>query len=70
MASVTERLEEVLEREAPAWGIRPVVLLVGESDQAMANIHSSAVSIQNVRPRFSQRWLIVATGALSSCSRR
>jgi NCS1 family nucleobase:cation symporter-1 len=24
MASVTERLEEVLEREAPVWGIRPV----------------------------------------------
>src|SRR5947209_18222240 len=24
MATVTERLEEVLEREAPAWGIRPV----------------------------------------------
>jgi NCS1 family nucleobase:cation symporter-1 len=40
-----------------------VVLLVGESDQAMANIYSSAVSIQNVRPRLSQRWLIVATGA-------
>ena len=39
-----------------------VVLLVGESDQAMANIYSSAVSVQNVRPRFSQRWLIVLTG--------
>src|SRR5947208_9400628 len=24
MATVTERLEEVLEREAPAWGVRPV----------------------------------------------
>src|SRR2546421_5658596 len=24
MATVTERLEEVIEREAPAWGIRPV----------------------------------------------
>jgi putative hydroxymethylpyrimidine transporter CytX len=39
-----------------------VVLLVGESDQAMANIYSSAVSVQNVRPRFSQRLLIVMTG--------
>src|SRR6266513_161914 len=25
MASVTDRLEELLEREAPAWGIRPVL---------------------------------------------
>jgi putative hydroxymethylpyrimidine transporter CytX len=41
-----------------------VVLLVGESDQAMANIYSSAVSIQNVRPQLSQRWLIVAVGAV------
>src|SRR5438874_11686275 len=24
MATVTDRLEEVLEREAPVWGIRPV----------------------------------------------
>src|SRR5207248_4959521 len=24
MATVTERLEQALEREAPAWGIRPV----------------------------------------------
>jgi NCS1 family nucleobase:cation symporter-1 len=39
-----------------------MVLLVGESDQAMANIYSSAVSLQNVRPRLSQRRLIVATG--------
>ena len=41
-----------------------VALLVGESDQAMANIYSSAVSIQNVRPGFSQRGLIVAIGAI------
>jgi nucleobase:cation symporter-1, NCS1 family len=35
-----------------------LVLLVGESDQAMANIYSGAVSVQNVSPRASQRWLI------------
>jgi putative hydroxymethylpyrimidine transporter CytX len=39
-----------------------IVLLVGESDQAMANIYSSAVSIQNVRPVVRQRPLIVAVG--------
>ncbi|MBI3648986.1 MAG: cytosine permease [Actinobacteria bacterium] len=41
-----------------------LALLVGESDQAMANIYSSAVSAQNVRPELSQRWLIVAVGAV------
>ncbi len=40
-----------------------LVLLVGESDQAMANVYSSAVTIQNVRPAWSQRALIVAVGA-------
>jgi NCS1 family nucleobase:cation symporter-1 len=39
-----------------------LVLLVGESDQAMANIYSSAVSIQNVRPSAKQRPLILAVG--------
>lgn len=39
-----------------------LVLLVGESDQAMANIYSSAVSIQNVRPEARQRPLILAVG--------
>jgi len=38
-------------------------LLVGESDQAFANIYSCAVSIQNVAPRVSQRALIVGVGA-------
>jgi putative hydroxymethylpyrimidine transporter CytX len=41
-----------------------MVLLVGESDQAMANIYSSAVSIQNVRPAARQRPLILAVGAV------
>jgi purine-cytosine permease-like protein len=36
-----------------------LTLLVGESDQAMANIYSGAVSIQNVAPRAPQRWLVV-----------
>ena len=39
------------------------VLLVGESDEAFANIYSSAVSIQNVLPQAPQRVLIVLVAA-------
>jgi nucleobase:cation symporter-1, NCS1 family len=44
-------------------GVVLLVLLVGESDQAMADIYSGALSVQNVLPRLSQRWLIVAVAA-------
>jgi NCS1 family nucleobase:cation symporter-1 len=44
-------------------GVVLLALLVGESDQAMANIYSSAMSLQNVRPRLPQRPLILAVGA-------
>jgi putative hydroxymethylpyrimidine transporter CytX len=37
---------------------------VGETDQAMANVYSSAVTVQNVRPGWSQRRLIVGVGLL------
>lgn len=40
-----------------------VALLVGESDQAFANLYSSAVTIQNVVPRAPQRALIAGLGA-------
>jgi putative hydroxymethylpyrimidine transporter CytX len=40
-----------------------VALLVGESDNAFANIYSAAVSVQNVEPRARQRPLVVAIGA-------
>lgn len=43
-------------------GVVLIALLVGESDQAMANIYSGAVSIQNVRPGAPQRPLIVGVG--------
>ena len=43
-------------------GVVLLALLVGESDQAMANIYSSAVSLQNVRPNIPQRPLIVGVG--------
>ncbi len=41
-----------------------VALLVGESDNAFANIYSSAVSVQNVATRARQRSLVVAIGAI------
>jgi putative hydroxymethylpyrimidine transporter CytX len=40
-----------------------LTLLVGETDEAFADIYSSAVSGQNIRPRISQRGAIVAVGA-------
>jgi putative hydroxymethylpyrimidine transporter CytX len=39
-----------------------IALLVGESDQAMANLYSGAVSVQNVAPSVRQRPLIVGLG--------
>jgi putative hydroxymethylpyrimidine transporter CytX len=41
-----------------------VALLVGESDNAFADIYSSAVSVQNVVPDAPQRWLIAAVGVV------
>jgi NCS1 family nucleobase:cation symporter-1 len=42
-----------------------LALLVGESDNAFANIYSSAVSVQNVVPAAPQRRLIVAIGMVA-----
>jgi len=42
-----------------------LALLVGESDNAFANLYSSAVSIQNIAPEAPQRWLILALGAIA-----
>jgi NCS1 family nucleobase:cation symporter-1 len=44
-----------------------LALLVGESDNAFADLYSSAVSIQNVTPRARQRPLVVLLGVLSFC---
>lgn len=41
-----------------------LALLVGESDNAFANIYSSAISVQNVAPAAPQRALILAVGAV------
>jgi putative hydroxymethylpyrimidine transporter CytX len=41
-----------------------IVLLVGETDEAFADIYSAAVSSQNVTPRLNQRVAIVAVTAV------
>ena len=43
-------------------GVVLLALLVGESDQAMANIYSGALSVQNVRPSAPQRPVIAMVG--------
>jgi purine-cytosine permease-like protein len=43
-----------------------LALTVDETDEAFANIYSTAVSIQNFRPRTSQRRLIVGVAALAT----
>ncbi|MDP9326974.1 MAG: cytosine permease [Actinomycetota bacterium] len=43
-----------------------VALLVGESDQAMANIYSGALSVQNIAPRLSQRGIAIAIGVVAT----
>lgn len=41
-----------------------LLLLVDETDNAFANIYSTAVSLQNIVPRARQRWLAVVIGAI------
>jgi purine-cytosine permease-like protein len=43
-----------------------LALTVDESDEAFADIYSTAVSIQNVLPRVSQKLLIVAVSAVAT----
>jgi NCS1 family nucleobase:cation symporter-1 len=41
-------------------------LLVGETDEAFADIYSGAVSLQNIFPKLSQKVLIVGIGAIGA----
>ncbi|HEX2031828.1 MAG TPA: cytosine permease [Actinomycetota bacterium] len=41
-----------------------IVLLVGETDEAFADIYSAAVSMQNLAPRVNQRVMVVAVSAV------
>jgi putative hydroxymethylpyrimidine transporter CytX len=46
------------------WGAM-VILLVGETDEAFANIYSAAVSLQNILGRMGQRTLALSIGSLA-----
>lgn len=47
-----------------AGGIALLVLLVDEADEGFANVYSTAVSLQNIFPRASQRALSLGVGAV------
>lgn len=42
-----------------------LILLVDETDNAWADLYSAAISVQNVFPRFKQRWLILGLGVFA-----
>jgi putative hydroxymethylpyrimidine transporter CytX len=48
----------------PAGLLAMLILVVDETKEAFANIYSTAVSIQNLSPRLSQRLLSIAIGAV------
>jgi putative hydroxymethylpyrimidine transporter CytX len=48
-----------------AFGAAGLALLLGdEADNAFADIYSAAISLKNVRPGWSTRWLVVTVGAI------
>jgi NCS1 family nucleobase:cation symporter-1 len=48
-----------------AFGAAGLALLLGdEADNAFADIYSAAISVKNVRPGWSTRWLVVSVGAV------
>jgi nucleobase:cation symporter-1, NCS1 family len=50
----------------PAGGIALLVLVVDELDEAFADLYSTVVSVQNLRPRLDRRVLAVVIGALAT----
>ena len=56
-------LVEMLLPLALGW-LALIVLLFGETDEAFANIYSTAVSTQNLLTRIRQRYLALAVGAI------
>jgi len=49
-----------------ASGLALLAVTVDETDEAFANVYSTAVSLQNLVPRVSQRLLVAAAGALAT----
>ncbi len=50
----------------PAAGVAVVILVVDELDEAFANLYSTAVSTQNLRPGWDRRHLVVGVGLLAT----
>lgn len=50
----------------PLAAVALLVLVVDELDEAFANLYSTAVSVQNLRPGWDRRPLVVGVGALST----
>jgi NCS1 family nucleobase:cation symporter-1 len=50
----------------PAGAVALVILVADELDEAFADLYSTVVSIQNVRPSLDRRVLAVAVGALAT----
>ena len=48
----------------PAGGLALLILLFDELDEVFANLYSTVVSVQNVRPRLDRRTLTIAVGVL------
>ncbi len=48
----------------PVGFVALLILLVDETDEAFANMYSTAVSIQNIVPRASQRLLVLLVGVI------
>lgn len=50
----------------PLAGVALLILLVDEIDEAFANIYSTAISAQNLRPTLDRRYLVVGVGAVAT----
>jgi purine-cytosine permease-like protein len=50
----------------PAGGVALLILVIDELDEVFANIYSTVVSAQNIRPRLDRVWAAVAVGALAT----
>ena len=54
-------------RRRPRFGSLAIAVIVAdESEKTFANVYSTAVSVQNLAPRASQRLLIVAIGVIAT----
>ena len=49
----------------PVGVVALIILLIDEVDDAFANIHSTAVSIENLTRRFSRTWIAVAIAVIA-----